>query len=356
MSPGSWPVTERADLRVLIVDDDPAIVRLLTLALAGQGFPMVRAVDTGQAGLVGAAEADVIVLDHQLPDLNGLDVLNTLRAKSARPAVVLVTAHGNESLAAQALRLGADDYLIKDASLAELIPQVLERVRRSLALRDALAAAERDLVRAERQAAIGELTVTLHHEINNPLMAASAETELLLRTAGNLTPANREALETIKGSLDRIRDTIRRAGDLRDAKKAEYLAGRIMMIDLDRPETPIAIQHGEALLFIPEEDIARVVSLLLRHAGFAVERVHAGEQLEARANRIGIRIVVISGGPTAAGVAPLAGFRPEPGHRYTLVALVHDDGGAARAAGADHVVRLPFDPGAFVDELLAVMK
>jgi len=51
-----------------------------------------------------------------------------------------------------------------------------------------------------------------------------------------------------------------------------------------------------------------------------------------------------------------AGFRPDPAHPYTLVALVHDDGTAARAAGADHVVRLPFDPGAFVDELLAVMK
>jgi DNA-binding response OmpR family regulator len=95
---------------------------------------------------------------------------------------------------------------------------------------------------------------------------------------------------------------------------------------------------------------------LLRHAGFAVERVHAGEQLGARADRIGIRIVVVSCGPPAAGVAPLAGFRPAPGHLYTLVALVHDDGATARAAGADHVVRLPFDPGAFVDELLAVMR
>ena len=98
----------------------------------------------------------------------------------------MITAHGNESLAAAALRLGAEDYLVKDASLAQLLPQVLERVRRIRAVREALAAAERDLVHAERLAAIGQLNVTLHHTINNPLMAASAEAELLLSDAAEL--------------------------------------------------------------------------------------------------------------------------------------------------------------------------
>ena len=93
---------------------------------------------------------------------------------------MLITAHGNESLAAGALRLGADDYLAKDQSMLEMLPEILERVPRSRELRKALVAAERDLVRAERLAAIGEMTVALHHEINNPLKPASTDVELLL--------------------------------------------------------------------------------------------------------------------------------------------------------------------------------
>ena len=137
-------------------------------------------VTTGREALESLDGIDIVLLDHQLPDANGLDILEVIRARPNPPAVVLITAHGNESLAAGALRLGADDYLAKDQSLLEMLPEILERVRRSRELRKALVAAERDLVRAERLAAIGEMTVALHHGINNPLMSASTDVELLL--------------------------------------------------------------------------------------------------------------------------------------------------------------------------------
>ena len=121
-------------------------------------------------------------------------MLDAIRARPHPPAVVMITAHGNESLAATALRRGADDYLAKDASLAEMLPQVLERVRRARELRKALAASERDLLRAERLAAIGEMTVTLHHEINNPLMSAFADVELLLADPAMPESKRREGL------------------------------------------------------------------------------------------------------------------------------------------------------------------
>ncbi len=85
----------------------------------------------------------MVLLDHQLPDTTGLEVLEAIRRRPQPPAVILITAHGNESLAATALRRGADDYLAKDVSLTELLPQVLERVRRTRELRKALVAAER---------------------------------------------------------------------------------------------------------------------------------------------------------------------------------------------------------------------
>jgi len=169
-------------------------------------------------------------LDHQLPDTTGLEVLANLRTREGRPSVILITGNGDESLAASALRQGADDYLIKDQSLPKLLPQVLERVRRTRALRNALAAAEEDLVRAERLAAIGQLNVTLHHEINNPLMSASAEIELMLERATD--DGARASLESVRQSLGRIRDVLKRVGELQEARTRNYV-GDVGMIDIN---------------------------------------------------------------------------------------------------------------------------
>jgi DNA-binding response OmpR family regulator len=117
--------------RILLVDDDPDIVRLMQHILTAHGLGPARQVTTGREALASLEGIDVVLLDHQLPDTSGLDVLDAIRARSTPPAVVLVTAHGNESLAASALRRGADDYLAKDAALAEMLPQILERVRRN---------------------------------------------------------------------------------------------------------------------------------------------------------------------------------------------------------------------------------
>lgn len=134
--------------RVLLVDDDPTIARLVLHLVRARGFGEGVHVRTGREALESLDGIDIVLLDHQLPDANGLDILEVIRARANPPAVVIITAHGNESLAAAALRLGADDYLAKDQSLLDMLPEILERVRRSRELRKALVAAERDLVRA----------------------------------------------------------------------------------------------------------------------------------------------------------------------------------------------------------------
>ena len=347
-------MSERTRLRVLAVDDDDAVLRLVEMVLLAAGFEAALTARTAREALELAGQADVILLDHNLPDGNGIDLLPSFKAAAGQPSVIMVTAHGNESLAAAALRLGAEDYLVKDGSLTQLLPQVLERVRRIRAVREALAAAERDLVHAERLAAIGQLNVTLHHTINNPLMAASAETELLLSDAGNFSSEQRESLETIKSSLKAIQETLKRVSTLQHDRTAEYVDG-VSMIDLSRRTIPMPVTRGEAVIFLPDEDLARVVSLLLKHAGFLVERIEEAEALDAASGRLGISLVVLTGS-SAGGTDPLGGFRPQELRTYSLVALVAGDGAAAKEAGADMVVSLPFDPGTFVSELLAGMK
>lgn len=339
--------------RILLVDDDPDIARLVQHVLAANGLEPATQVTTGRDALTSLAGVDIVLLDHQLPDASGLDVLEAIRGRPGPPAVILITAHGNESLAASALRRGADDYLAKDAALADLLPQILERVRRNRQLRKALAAAEQDLVRAERLAAIGEMTVTLHHEINNPLMAAFADVELLLLGADASVEQRRQGLENIRQALRRIRDIVQRTGELREVRSKDYLRG-IRMLDLDRTDRAVrAVDRGTALLHLPDEGNARVVSLLLRDAGFQVQQVGSIAELEAAADSIGVSLVVLAGGSGTPGAHPLAGFLPPPDRSYRVVALVGGSGEAALAAGADQVVHLPFDPGTFTEEVTA---
>lgn len=338
--------------RILLVDDDPDIVRLMQHVLKTHGLGPARQVGTGGEALAALEGIDVVLLDHQLPDTSGLDVLDAIRAQPNPPAVVLVTAHGNESLAATALRRGADDYLAKDAALADMLPQILERVRRNRELRKALAAAEQDLVLAERLAAIGEMTVTLHHEINNPLMAAFADVELLLGDLNAAPEQRRQGLEEIRQALRRIRDIVQRIGGLREARSKDYLRG-VRMLDLGRAEPNVpAIDRGAALVHVSDEDLARIVALLLRGAGFQVQRVGTVAEVQSRARSIGVSLVVLAGGASTPGAHALGGFQPDGERDYLVVALVAGEGGAALAAGADHVVSLPFDPGTFTAEIL----
>ncbi len=342
--------------RVLLVDDDPDLVRLVQHVLKAHGYGPARQVATGREALASLEDIEIVLLDQQLPDTSGLDVLDAIRSRPAPPAVVLVTGHGNESLVASALRRGADDYLAKDSALTELLPQILERVRRGRELRKALAAAEQDLVRAERLAAVGEMTVTLHHEINNPLMAAFADVELLLNDLDAPPETRRQGLEDIRQALRRIRDIVQRIGKLREVRSKDYLRG-VRMVDLERKERETAaVQRGTALVQVPDEDLTRIISLLLRGAGFQVERCRTVDELQQSANRLGVTLVVIAGGGSSPGAHPLSGFAGQPDRNYLLVALVAGDGAAAMSAGADHVVRLPFDPGTFTAEILALRR
>jgi DNA-binding response OmpR family regulator len=340
--------------RILLVDDDPMIVRLVKKILAAKGVGELVHAASGREALERLDDngVAVVLLDHQLPDSTGLDVLDAIRARPQPPAVVMITAHGNESLAATALRRGADDYLAKDASLTEMLPQVLERVRRARELRKALAASQRDLLRAERLAAIGEMTVTLHHEINNPLMSAFADVELLLADPAMPEPKRRQGLQEIHTALRRIRDIVRQIGDLREIRTKSYVAG-VRMVDLEAPgKSAPALSLGRAVVLLADGDLTRVVSLLLRHVGFEVHAAADVADLRARAAGVGVRLVVVSGGTDAAGAHPFGGFLPAEPRTYRLVALATGDGEPARTAGADLVVALPFDPGEFTADLV----
>ncbi len=127
--PSAGPGPDDASTSVLIVEDDASIAAQLVKGLTRGGY-RVDHVMTGHDALQWG-EADVVLLDLELPDLDGVQVCRKLRERTDA-AIIVVTAHGEEPDRVMALDAGADDYLVKPFGLAELqarIRAVLRRVR-----------------------------------------------------------------------------------------------------------------------------------------------------------------------------------------------------------------------------------
>ena len=119
--------------RVLVVDDDPTVRDVVARYLGDAGYCVDVAAD-GEAALAAAAadRPDAVVLDLMLPGLPGLDVCVALRAVPPPPAIVVLTALGEEDDRIRGLELGADDYVIKPFSPRELVLRVASVLRRAI--------------------------------------------------------------------------------------------------------------------------------------------------------------------------------------------------------------------------------
>lgn len=120
------------EAKVLVVDDEPAIRRLLKTTLRPQGYQVAEA-ENGRAALaqLRAERPDVILLDLGLPDLDGIEVIRAVRAESAVPILVL-SIRSDERGKVAALDLGADDYVTKPFSSEELLARIRAALRHRL--------------------------------------------------------------------------------------------------------------------------------------------------------------------------------------------------------------------------------
>ncbi|WAL63344.1 response regulator transcription factor [Amycolatopsis cynarae] len=116
-------------MRVLLVEDDDGVADALLDSLGSHGHTPSR-VRRGADALLAHRDAELVLLDLGLPDLDGLEVLRKLRAVTALPVIVL-TARGDERSVVRGLRLGADDYLVKPVRLSELLARIDAVTRRA---------------------------------------------------------------------------------------------------------------------------------------------------------------------------------------------------------------------------------
>ncbi len=134
---------------MLIVEDDDAIAEPLQDGLEREGFSCHR-VATGQAAL-DAPDADIVLLDLGLPDIDGTEVCRRMRGRSAVP-IIVVTARGEEADRVIGLELGADDYVVKPFGIRELAARIRAVLRRSTSREEAEAVLEDGELRVDTRA------------------------------------------------------------------------------------------------------------------------------------------------------------------------------------------------------------
>ncbi len=141
-------------LKVLVIDDEPPIRKLLRMGLVTQGYEILEA-PNGEAALELLSQSpDLIILDLGLPDMQGLDLLRMVRAQNEHVAIVVLSSRGDETGKVEALDGGADDYVTKPFGMNELLARTRAALRHRLQVQG-----ERPVFR------VGDLSVDLVRRI-----------------------------------------------------------------------------------------------------------------------------------------------------------------------------------------------
>jgi CheY-like chemotaxis protein len=218
--------------RALVADDDPTMLLLMRHVVEALGHPSDAVTNGGEAFRAWErSRHSLALLDIEMPEMDGLEVCRRIRATEPDRTtfVIIVTGRDRATDLEEVLAAGADDYVTKPTT-GEHLTARLRIAKRRMSDDRARRDAEGELRRARWLAGIGETTVAIQHEINNPLAGLMATAELLKMEAEERGKPIEE-LRIIVEQARRIAELVKRMGDLRDPKSVPY-AGDSKMIDL----------------------------------------------------------------------------------------------------------------------------
>jgi len=121
-----------APLKILVIDDEPPIRKLLRMGLSTQGYEILDAPNGKTALTLLDNKPDLVILDLGLPDIQGHDLLRMIRARNDSVPIVVLSSRGDEAGKVQALDLGADDYVTKPFGMDELLARIRAALRHQL--------------------------------------------------------------------------------------------------------------------------------------------------------------------------------------------------------------------------------
>ncbi|HPO62760.1 MAG TPA: PAS domain S-box protein, partial [Candidatus Kapabacteria bacterium] len=139
-----------ASKNILVVEDNEGLQKLIVKTLNKNGFNAIG-VSTGKEAIekIRTSSNIVLLLDQNLPDMTGYDIILHLNSLSIKVPFIVMTGHGDERLAVEMMKLGAYDYLVKDINFTDILPSVLERVYKNILIEKRLHLAEKSLKDSE---------------------------------------------------------------------------------------------------------------------------------------------------------------------------------------------------------------
>jgi C4-dicarboxylate-specific signal transduction histidine kinase len=352
---------------ILVVEDDPGLLRLIETCLVRHGFHVVCVAD-GAAAIdwLDAHQPALMLLDYSLPDMHGEELLDFLESRSRHIPFVVATGHGSESVAVEMMKRGAIDYLTKGATFMKLLPAVLEQSLLRIRQAERLAEAEEQLRqahneleqrvqqrtaelaeanqrlrieieerrRAEEQSqrhqaelahvarlsTMGEMMAELTHELNQPLSAISSYAQACQRLM-RLNDAN--SVESLYMALNQVGEQAdRAAGIIRRWKRFVMKASPVhVTLDINSllrevaelmqfdARSSAAKVHFELLEPLPSVtgdriQIEQVMVNLMRNAFEAMRDTSGLRQLTLRTAMYNTETIIVSIHDTGHGVSP----------------------------------------------------
>ena len=217
-------MTGPAAPRLLYIDDDSALRRLVQKALSRHGYDVVLA-ESGAEGLAFLKEQrfDAVALDHFMPGKEGLEVLDEIRAMIDHPPVIYASGSDEGRIAIAALKAGASDYVIKDVGgvFIELLQKSIDNAVEQDRMRRQKLEAEREMREARERAET--LLREVNHRVANSLALVSSFVFLQQKALGSDQVQARSALSDVQGRISAIAQIHRRL----------YTSDDVSVIDMD---------------------------------------------------------------------------------------------------------------------------
>jgi len=267
-------LTQKFD-KILIVDDEQEIAQVLKQFLDGEGYASTLAFDSSAAldMLVNENDYTAVLLDINMPGLDGITVLKRLHDAGSDTAVIVMSGYGSEELAVECMRNGAEDYISKPFALEDML-QRIERARIHLKAR-----IEKRQLQQEKE----DFILMLSHDMKNPLTAVIGSIDIIRE--GCLGAVNEEQQEYLQSAIDSCNEVVLMVDNLLDIRKFE--AGKIQMeihsynahdlIDrvanqFARParhddiELSVNLEHGTSEISVDKNAFIRVLGNLIGNA------------------------------------------------------------------------------------------
>jgi DNA-binding response OmpR family regulator len=214
----------------LVADDDPVARLLIVAVLSELGHETDVARDGGEAWAIFEQwRPNLVVLDVDMPIVDGLEVCRRIREldEDREVFVLFLAGRDHPEEFERLLDSGGDEFIAKPTTPEDLRARLLV-ARRRIAQDAERRAAETELARARWLSGIGEATLSLQHEINNPLSALLGNAELMLMDLRERGEKN-ELLEVIHEQALRIADVVRRLRRIKDPESVAYVGGSKMI-------------------------------------------------------------------------------------------------------------------------------